>query len=85
MRIEDELRLYGCDATAQAFDETLQDVFTAMFATWTIEELERRPSHGVSYVEAVRRAMQCRSLEEEMVMRRLQNIRKSGKERRPAA
>lgn len=82
MRVEEELKLYGCEITAERFENTLQDVFTAMFATWSIEELERRPSHGVAYVEAVRRAMQCVALDEEMVMRRLQNIRKCGKERK---
>lgn len=82
MRLSEELALFGYDGDPDDFNDKLQEVFAVLFPTWSIEELERRPTHGVSYVHAVRRAVQCPHMEEEFIMRRLQNVRKSGRERR---
>lgn len=81
MKLPDELSLYGFEGDPKDFEDTLQEVFAVMFPTWNIEQLERRPTHGVTYVHAVRRALLCPHMEEEFIMRRLQNIRKGGRER----
>lgn len=78
MKLEDELKLYGAKVTdPAAFCDILADVHHAMCPSLTVEQLTFRPSLGVVYIAAVR-GRAGEGLPEEMILRRLTNIRKRG-------
>jgi len=78
MRLEDELRLYGCDISAQDFESRLADLLAAMYPNMNTEQLLYYPDQAKQYCEAVRSSVKCPGLPDEMILRRLQNIRKRG-------
>lgn len=80
MKLEDELRLYGCDLTPQDFENTLANLLAAMFPNVNSEQLLYEPCRAKRYCEAVRCSTKCHGLPDEMILRRLQNIRKRGPE-----
>jgi hypothetical protein len=77
MLLEKELELYGCEVAANEFNELLADLHIQMHPSWTTEQLLYRPSYGITFVNAVRSKTRCHGLPEEMVLRRLQNLRKN--------
>lgn len=78
MKLETELKLYGCDVGADMFEETLANLMGAMFPNRNSEQLLYYPYDALRFCEAVRSATRCQGLPDEMILRRLQNIRKRG-------
>ena len=78
MKLEDELKLYGCYLDPSQFEEILADVFAGMCAGMNDEGLLYRPSDAVRYCQAIR-ARTSDGLPEEMILRRLINMRKSSR------
>jgi hypothetical protein len=77
MKLEDELRLYGCDLTPQVFENTLANLLAALFPpNVSSEQLLHEPDRAKRYCDAVRRSTGCEELPDEMILRRLQNVRK---------
>ncbi len=78
MKLEDELKLYGCNLTPDEFEGILADLLSAMYPNVNSEQLLYDPNRALRYCEAVRSATGCKGLADEMILRRLQNIRKRG-------
>lgn len=78
MKLEDELRLYGCNKSPTDFEDTLVTLLGAMYPQMNTEQLLYFPDLAKRYCEAVRSAVGCQGLPDEMILRRLQNIRKAG-------
>lgn len=77
MKLEKELELYGSETDPGTFREVLQEVHAVMHPAWTAEQLLYHPRDAIRYCEAIR-ARAGQGLPDEMVLRRLNNIRKRG-------
>ena len=82
MLLKNELTQYGCDMAPEAFEEILGDLHGVLHPALSIGELLRHPTLGLRYIEAVRYRAECPALPEEMILRRLENLRKNGQESR---
>jgi len=78
MRLEEELRLYGCEMSPEDFESRLADLLAAMSPNLNTEQLLYYPDQAKRFCEAVRCSVKCSGLPDEMILRRLQNIRKRG-------
>ncbi len=78
MKLEDELKLYGCEVSADEFESRLADLLAAMYPNLNTEQILYHPDNAKRYCEAVRCSVKCPGLPDEMILRRLQNIRKRG-------
>lgn len=78
MKLPEELAAYGCQATPEQFEERLLDILANMLRD--VPNPEERllywPDHAKRFCEAVRCSLNCPGLPDEMILRRLQNIRK---------
>jgi hypothetical protein len=79
MQLADELRLYGCECDPLEFHDILVELLHAMHPDWNQEQLLYHPTDGLGYVRAVRCRARCDGLPEEVILRRLNNIRKNGR------
>lgn len=75
MKLEAELKLYGCDQDAIQFNEIVGELHAVLHPSWTFEQLLYHPRDAAQYCEAVR-ARCGRGLPDEMILRRLNNLRK---------
>jgi len=78
MKLEDELRQYDCCLSAEEFEEILEDVLRKHFPDLNTEQLLYYPDKAKRYCDLVREKTNCWKLPDEMILRRLQNIRKRG-------
>jgi len=78
MKLEEELKLYGCGLSPEQFEKRLVDLLAAMYPNLNSEQLLYYPDLASRYCEAVRCSTRCPGLPDEMILRRLQNIRKRG-------
>ena len=87
MLLREELRILGYDGGEYSEDEfrdIIQEVFAVLHPSWTDEQLLFRPPDGMRFCEAVR----CRTskgLPDELILRTLVNIRKSGRRAKKTA
>jgi hypothetical protein len=79
MRLESELKLFGATVGAEQFKELLADLHNALHPSWTEEQLLYHPRDGLRYCEAIR-ARAGQGLPDEMILRRLNNLRKNPEE-----
>jgi hypothetical protein len=77
MKLEDELKLYGSEMDAAEFEDVIQELHAVMHPMWSFEQLLYEPRHELRYCEAVR-ARAGQGLPDNMILRRLNNIRKKG-------
>lgn len=84
MTLAEELKLYGSDTGAEDFNDIIGELHAVMHPMWNTEQLLYRPRDEVRYCEAVR-ARCGQGLPDEMILRRLNNIRKRANGRKPKA
>lgn len=75
MKLVDELKVYGVSMAPDEFEELIEELQVLMFPSWSGEQLLYHPRDGVRYCEAIR-ARAGQGLPDEMILRRLNNIRK---------
>jgi hypothetical protein len=78
MSLDDELAKFGSEMSGSDFEEVIQELHAIMHPAWTFEQLLYNPSNGNRYCEAVR-ARAGKGRPDEMILRRLNNIRKKGR------
>jgi hypothetical protein len=75
VKLEAELLLFGSPTDAVEFEEVLQELHAVLHPSWTSEQLLYHPREALRFCEAIR-ARCGQGLPDEMVLRRLTNIRK---------
>jgi len=85
MQLETELKALGSKASADDFEEGLADVFAEMFPNWTTDDLLIRPRNARDYCQAIaaRFRFPKEGIADEMILRRLTNVRKKARSRLP--
>lgn len=78
IQLKDELAACDCKLDADAYRETLANVFANMFPGWTDEEMLCDEFAPRRFVEAIRRKTKAPDLPHSLVLRSLLNIRKRG-------
>lgn len=78
--LEKELALYGSRISDAEFNATIKKLHAAMHPQWKGEELLYEPEHGRRFCAAVR-ARCGEGLPDNMILRRLNNIRKKGRKK----
>jgi len=81
MRLEKELKLFGCDVDPNAFEEMLGDVFANMFPGTSDEDLLYHPYDALQYCKAIRARSGC-DIPDHVILRRLINCRKRSRPRK---
>ena len=84
MFLDDELKQYGCEINGEEFNQMLTDLHGTMNKGLNEEQLLYDCFKGVRFVETVRDLCNCPRLSAEMILRRLNNIRKKPINRRTA-
>jgi hypothetical protein len=77
VKLPDELSLYGATVDADAFNRMLLEIHQSMCPQWNAEQLLYHPTTNLVFVRAVQ-ARAGEGLPEEMILRRLNNLRKRG-------
>lgn len=75
MLLEKELALYDARSDANEFNDTLQEMYFALFPSLPVERLLYCPDDEKAFCKAIR-ARCGRKLPDEMILRRLLNLRK---------
>jgi hypothetical protein len=78
MRLQDELKEYGCEVEAQEFREVLADTFARMFRGWTDERMICDTPAARDFCNTVRRVVNCPGLPDVVINMNLLNMRKHG-------
>lgn len=78
MRLEDELKLYGCEMDAQSFRECLANTFANMFKGYTDEQMLCEPDATKDFDRTIRRIVNCPGLPDSVINKTILNMRKHG-------
>lgn len=81
MTLADELKLFGSEVDADTFNDTIHELHAVMHPAWNAEQLLYRLRDALRYCEAVR-ARAGQGLPDEMILRRLTNLRKRSEARK---
>lgn len=77
-----ELKQYGAKVSAEEFNDMLQELYYAMGYVLTVDEFLCHPDEAKRFCCEVRRKV-GKKLPDDMILRRLLNIRKSHDGRKP--
>ncbi len=77
LKLIKELLRYGSPMSAMGFEKLLKELHEAMNPSGNIETLLYNPKEAIKFTDAVREKA-GKNLPDEMILRRLQNLRKSG-------
>lgn len=79
VKLQDELKQYGCDVDAQEFREILADTFARMFRGWTDERMVSDTAAARDFDNAVRRIVNCPDLPDVLINMTILNMRKNSR------
>lgn len=79
-KLDEELSSYGCSVTPEEFEEALSDTLAQVVGGLPNpeERLLYQPDQAKAFCNRIRDRLNCPQLPDEMILRRLQNIRKRG-------
>jgi hypothetical protein len=77
--LQKELKFYGVDMSTGDFNDLLAEMHHNLAPSWTSEQLLYHPYDALRFCAAIRSRSKD-GLPDEMILRRLQNIRKQGLE-----
>ena len=77
IKLVDQLKSAGYEGEADDFRDRLIDLLVEMFRSWTAEELLYHPREARHFSDVARRATHTPDLPDYVILRTLQNVRKS--------
>ena len=77
MRLDGELKYYGCTIAVDTFKERLVDLLIRDFPETTIDGLVCEPANSSEYCHIVRDDIECELLPDKVILKALMNIRRA--------